>query len=190
MADESTCEREKDLSDSDSCESFQDSEEAPDRLSTSSKQSSLKDSRSITSKVKKDWKRRFRYLSYRDFLVQTRSLISMNDKSIVKDLSETASETIKRRDEEAESIYADDKGYFRGEIFEELESDDNIGFAGDVCKQLNLLPNMDVSDHEPTAIDDGSLRTDLQTDSFTPEIVVVPSSRFVRELKVEKFNIN
>lgn len=190
MADESTCEREKDLSDSDSCESFQDSEEAPDRLSTSSKQSSLKDSKSISSKVKKDWKRRFRYLSYKDFLVQTRSLISMNDKSIVKDISATASEKINRRDEEAESIYADDKGYFRGEIFEELESDDNVGFAGDVCNQLNLLPNMDVSDHEPTTIDDGSLRIDLQTDSFTPEIVVVPSSRFVRELKVEKFNMN
>ena len=190
MADELICEREKDLSDSDSCESFQDSEEAPDRLSTSSKQSSLKDPKAISSKVKKDWKRRFRYLSYKDFLVQTRSLISMNDKSIVKDISATDSEKINRRDEEAEGIYADDKGYFRGEIFEELESDDNIGFAGDVCKQLNLLPNMDVSDHEPTTIDDGSLRTDLQTDSFTPEIVVVSSSRFVRELKVEKFNMN
>lgn len=104
-----------------------------------------------------------------------RLLISMNDKLIVKDIFVIVLEKIKRRDEEMESIYVDDKGYFWGEIFEELESDDNIGFVGDVCKQLNLLLNMDVFDYELIIIDDGFLRIDLQIDFFILEIVVVLS---------------
>lgn len=104
-----------------------------------------------------------------------RLLISMNDKLIVKDFFVIVLEKIKRRDEEVEGIYVDDKGYFWGEIFEELESDDNIGFVGDVCKQLNLLLNMDVFDYELIIIDDGFLRIDLQIDFFILEIVVVLS---------------
>lgn len=143
------------------------------------KQGSSQGSKAACSKEKQnyiEWKRRFRYLSYTHFLRHTRSI---NDKQTDEDLSPTK----KKKREVLDCVYADDKGYLQGEIYEELESDEELGFSGDVCKKLNLMPS-DLADNERHSedIEAESLRTDLQMDSHIPEIIVVPSARFVRKI--------
>lgn len=116
---------------------------------------------------RQDWKKRFRYLSYKDFLLHTRSAIDkQTGEESGEDLSPT--QTKEREDNKWDrDLYADDKG--QGEIYEELDSDEEeLGFTGHVCKELNLMPFDSV--------------IDLQTDGHIPEIVVVPSAQFVREI--------
>lgn len=138
------------------------SSQGPKATSSKDKQNAIK------------WKRRFRYLSCSHFL---RHMRSINDKQTDEGLSPTK----KTKREELDCVYADDKGYLQGEIYEERESDEELGFTGDVCKKLNLMPS-DLADPERHSEDIESLRTDLQTDCHIPEIIVVPSARFVREI--------
>ncbi|XP_078369102.1 uncharacterized protein LOC144653060 [Oculina patagonica] len=171
----------KNFSDRDSSDERVDSNPATDfstekrKSSQDPKASSLKHSTRTRSLQNAEWKTRFPYLPFRHFLLHTRSI---NDKQTGVDLSPPK----KKKREELEGIYADDKGYFQGEIYEELGSDEELGFMGDVCKKLNLMPSDSLADHEIHSKDTESLRTDLQTDDHTPEIIVVPSARFVREI--------
>ena len=178
MADASNSE--KDFSDIDLSDGSTDSTVDND-FSTAKRSSEVhRVKKSHNTNVKQKWKRRFRFLSYKHFLLHTRSVIN---KSNDKDLSTTPPEKNQREDEGSEGIYADDKGYLQGEIYEELESDEDIGFAGDVCKKLNLMPCDSMADHERTLRDDNdSLSTSLQTNTHNPEVIIVPSSRFVREI--------
>ncbi|KAJ7380268.1 hypothetical protein OS493_010984 [Desmophyllum pertusum] len=107
---------------------------------------------------RQDWKK--------DFVTcLTRTFCFTRGEESGEDLSPT--QTKEREDNKWDrDLYADDKG--QGEIYEELDSDEELGFTGHVCKELNLMPFDSV--------------TDLQTDGHIPEIVVVPSAQFVREI--------
>lgn len=125
--------------------------------------------------VKQEWKRRFRYLSYSHFLLHTRS---KNENQTGEDPPPTQ----KKKGQRLGDIYADDKGYLQGEIYKDLESDEELGFSGEVCKELNLMPSDSHGDRERHSKDTESFRADLQTDGHIPEIIVAPSARFVREI--------
>ncbi len=170
----------KNFSDRDSSDERADSNPASDfstekrKSSRDPKAASLKHSTRTRSLQNAEWKTRFPYLPFRHFLLHTRSIY---DKQTGVDLSPPKKKKSKR--EELEGIYADDKGYLQGEIYEDLESDEELGFTGEVCKKLNLMPSDSLADHERNT---ESLRTDLQTGDHIPEIIVVPSARFVREI--------
>ena len=124
--------------------------------------------------AKQEWKRRFRYLSCKHFLRHTRAV---NDRQTGEGLSPRQN---KKREEESDGFYADDKGYLQSEIYDEVEDDEELGFTGDVSRKLNLIPPL--TGHERTLEDAELLRTDFQSDSYIPEIIVVPSAQFVREI--------
>lgn len=126
--------------------------------------------------AKQEWKKRFRYLSYKHFLRHTRAL---NGRQTSGGISPREN---KKREEESEGFYADDKGYLQGEIYDELENGDDLGFAGDVSRALNLMPP--VSGQERTS-EDAELFLRAGPDSDNPEIIVVPSAQFVREISSE-----
>lgn len=124
--------------------------------------------------AKQEWKRRFRYLSCKHFLRHTRAV---NDRQTGEGLSPRQN---KKREKESDGFYADDKGYLQSEIYDEVENDKELGFTGDVSRKLNLMPP--VTGHDRTSEDAELLRTDFQSDSYNPEIIVVPSAQFVREI--------
>ena len=172
MAEGSSSEKDcskKSISDKDSSDESTDPE--ADRNFSSENQSSLLDPELRSSMLnKKEWKIRFRYLSYEHFCRHTRAV---NERQTDEGLS-TRENT--KRDEESDCFYADDKGYLQGEIYDELESGEDLGFAGDVSWALNLMPP--VSGQERTS-------EDAEPDSDNPEIIVVPSAQFVREISSE-----
>ena len=124
--------------------------------------------------AKQKWKRRFRYLSYRHFLRHT---MEINDTQTGGGLSPREK---KKREVESDGFYADDKGYLQGLIYDQLENGEEIGFTGDVSRKLNLMPP--VIGEDITSEDAELSRTDFKPDSDTPEIIVVPCSKFVREI--------
>ena len=141
------------------------------------KEKSLTDPHFASKKVldpkEKRERRRF-FLCYRDFLLQVRSV---NERQTTKDSSETQSGEAEEG-EENYGLYADDKGYLQGEIYRQLENDKELGFAGELSQELNLIPSdnahVDVTDLQGTFQDS------------EPEILVVPNKRFVREISPRK----
>lgn len=175
----------KDFSDSDSSYDATTDPKA-DRDFSTDNQKSLRYPKSTESELnnkknkqnaiaKQEWKKRFRYLSYKHFLRHTRAI---NERQTGGGPSPRE---IKKREEESEGFYADDKGYLKGEIYDGLENGDDLGFAGDVSRALNLMPP--VSAQERTSEDAELLRP--EPDSDNPEIIVVPSAQFVREIYSE-----
>lgn len=156
-----------------------------DRTFSSENQKSLRDPKLAGSTLhngkkkqnaiaKQAWKRRFRYLSFKHFLRHTKAV---NDRQTGGDLSPRDN---KKQEEESDGFYADDKGYLQGEIYDQLENGEEIGFMGDVSRKLNLMPP--VIGQDRTSEDAELLRTDFQSDSDNPEIIVVPCAQFVREI--------
>ena len=132
------------------------------------KEKSLTDPHFASKKVldpkEKRERRRF-FLCYRDFLLHVKSV---NDRQTTKDSSTTQSGEAEEG-EENYGLYADDKGYLQGEIYRQLENDEELGFAGELSQELNLIPS-DATDLQGTFQDS------------EPEILVVPNKRFVREI--------
>lgn len=122
-------------------------------------------------RTKDEWRRRFCFSSYRDYLLHLRSV---GDKQTAKDDSSTQRGKAER--DENYGLYADDKGYLQGEIYGDAESDEEVGFAGDLSQELNLMPSSpdNLIDKERTLQD------------AEPEIFVVSSQRFVREISQGK----
>ena len=137
------------------------------------KEKSLTDPNFTSKKVldpkEKQERRRF-FLCYRDFLLHVRSV---SDRHTTKDSSTTQSGEAEEG-EENYGLYADDKGYLQGEIYGQVENDEELGFAGELSQELNLIPSdnvhFDVADLQGTFQD------------TEPEILVVPNKRFVREI--------
>lgn len=145
-------------------------EESDDNLSAE-EDKLLEASKCTTSKVldPKEKRERSIYFSvYRDFLLYTRSATTTEDCSSPTQNGETED------DEKSHSFDVDDKGYLRGEFFEQAENDEELGFAGDLSQELNLMNSDNDGD-----VDLHSSRTFQDSE---PEIRVVPSSRFVKEI--------
>ena len=140
------------------------------------KDESLKDPKFASSKVldRKEKRERKRFLLYyRDFLLHARSV---KDRHSTKDSSPTQSGEVEDG-EENYGLYADDKGYLQGEIYRQVENDEEFGFAGELSQELNLIhENAHVSCH----VDAADLQRTFQ--DAEPEILVVPNKRFVREI--------
>ena len=98
------------------------------------------------------------------FLLQTRLAL---DRQTAND---------KAQDINDEGHYADDKSYLQGEFYRNQESDEDVGFAGDLAQEFNLIPSDSVGDHK---------RTFANTNDELG-IRVVPSERFVREITDKK----
>ena len=129
----------------------------------------LKDKKIESMKVSRaDEKREKRlcFLLYRDFLLHTRSLA---EDRATKDCSSTRCGAADEN-EKNHGLYADDEGYLVGEIYAQRENDEELGFEGELSNELNLIQ----SDKE------GDIQRTFQ--DTEPEIVVVPSKRFVREI--------
>lgn len=107
--------------------------------------------------IKEELKRKFCLLSYGNFLLQTRLALD--------------SQTAKEQDINDEGHYADDKSYLQGEFYGNQESDEDVGFAGDLAQEFNLIPSDNVGDHKRTF-----------ANNYELGIRVVPSERFVREI--------
>lgn len=118
---------------------------------------------SANANAKDERERRLCFLVYRDFLRYATSG-TCDDRDKRKQAEKAVT------DDDNYGLYADDKGYLQGEIYRELESEEEYGFAGDLAQELNLMPPDNVADHERTLQD------------AEPEIIVVPSARFVREI--------
>ena len=149
------------------------SEVESDEDFSAAKKESLTDPKgqpSTNKNPKEEWKNNFCFLSYGNFLLQRRLVL---DGQTAKEVKDNCSPTQSRKAEDKENYgyYADDKGYLQGEIYGELESDDEIGFEGDLAEELNLMPADNVTNNKRT----------LQNASEL-EILVVPNARFVREI--------
>lgn len=103
-------------------------------------------------------------VSYGNFLLQTRLAL---DRQTAND---------KAQDINDEGHYADDKSYLQGEFYRNQESDEDVGFAGDLAQEFNLIPSDSVGDQK---------RTFTNTNDELG-IRVVPSERFVREITDKK----
>ena len=114
--------------------------------------------------VKEKLRRKFCLLSYGNFLLQTRLVL---DRQTAND---------KAQDINDEGHYADDKSYLQGEFYRNQESDEDVGFAGDLAQEFNLIPSDSVGDQK---------RTFTNTNDELG-IRVVPSERFVREITDKK----
>ena len=128
-------------------------------------------------KAKQEWKRRFRYLSFKRFLRHT---MVVHDRQTGGGPSPREN---KEQQDESDGFYADDKGYLQGKLYDQLENGE-IGFTGDVNRKLNLM--LPVAGQDRTSEDAELLRTDFQSDSDNPEIIVVPCAQFVREISSGK----
>ena len=115
--------------------------------------------------IKEKLRRTFCLLSYGNFLLQTR---------LVLDRQQTAND--KAQDMNDEGHYADDKSYLQGEFYRNQESDEDVGFAGDLAQEFNLIPSDSVGDQKRTFT---NINEELG-------IRVVPSERFVREITDKK----
>ena len=119
------------------------------------------DSKGLTNEgIKEKMRRKFCLLSYGNFLLQTRLAL---DRQTAND---------KAQDINDEGHYADDKSYLQGEFYRNQESDEDVGFAGDLAQEFNLIPSDSVGDQK---------RTFTNTNDELG-IRVVPSERFVREI--------
>ena len=114
--------------------------------------------------VKEKLRRKFCLLSYGNFLLQTRLAL---DRQTAND---------KAQDINDEGHYADDKSYLQGEFYRNQESDEDVGFAGDLAQEFNLIPSDSVGDQKRTFT---NINDELG-------IRVVPSERFVREITDKK----
>ena len=113
--------------------------------------------------VKEKLRRKFCLLSYGNFLLQTRLALD----------TQTAHDNCdKAQGINDEGHYADDKSYLQGEFYRNQESDEDVGFAGDLAQEFNLIPSDSVGDHKRTF---ANINDELG-------IRVVPSERFVREI--------
>jgi len=126
--------------------------------------------------AKQKWKRRFRYSSFKQFLRYTMAVYE-------RQADESPSPREKKKQEESDGFYADDTGYLQGKLYDQLENGEEIGFTGDVSRKLNLIPPLTSQDR--TSEDAELLRTDFQSDTDNPEIIVVPCAQFVREISSE-----
>ena len=116
--------------------------------------------------IKEKLRRKFCLLSYGNFLLQTRLAL---DRQTAND---------KAQDINDEGHYADDKSYLQGEFYRNQESDEDVGFAGDLAQEFNLIPSDSVGDQM-------TLRTFTNINDELG-IRVVPSERFVREITDKK----
>ena len=116
--------------------------------------------------IKEKLRRKFCLLSYGNFLLQTRLAL---DRQTAND---------KAQDIDDEGHYADDKSYLQGEFYRNQESDEDVGFAGDLAQEFNLIPSDSVGDQM-------TLRTFTNINDELG-IRVVPSERFVREITDKK----
>ena len=122
------------------------------------------DSKGLTNEgIKEKMRRKFCLLSYGNFLLQTRLAL---DRQTANDNCDKA------QDINDEGHYADDKSYLQGEFYRNQESDEDVGFAGDLAQEFNLIPSDSVGDHKRTF---ANINDELG-------IRVVPSERFVREI--------
>ena len=123
------------------------------------------DSKGLTNEgIKEKMRRKFCLLSYGNFLLQTRLAL---DRQTAND---------KAQDINDEGHYADDKSYLQGEFYRNQESDEDVGFAGDLAHEFNLIPSDSVGDQK---------RIFTNTNDELG-IRVVPSERFVREITDKK----
>ena len=113
--------------------------------------------------VKEKLRRKFCLLSYGNFLLQTRLAL---DRQTANDNCDKAQGI------NDEGHYADDKSYLQGEFYRNQESDEDVGFAGDLAQEFNLIPSDSVGDHKRTF---ANINDELG-------IRVVSSGRFVREI--------
>ena len=122
------------------------------------------DSKGLTNEgIKEKMRRKFCLLSYGNFLLQTRLAL---DRQTANDNCDKAQGI------NDEGHYADDKSYLQGEFYRNQESDEDVGFAGDLAQEFNLIPSDSVGDHKRTF---ANINDELG-------IRVVPSERFVREI--------
>ena len=125
--------------------------------------------------VKAGWHNRFPYLSFRDFLVYMKS---MSD-----DQTKTPSSSLKTYEAE-KRIFVDGKDSFVGDIYRDLECDEEIGFDGKSLEEIEVWKDKPTSaEIRPSAI-----HADVITD--VSEIFIVPTARFVREIGGEKQDNN
>lgn len=110
--------------------------------------------------IKEKLRRKFCLLSYGNFLLQTRLAL---ERQTANDQGQNINH---------EGHYADDKSYLQGEFYRDQESDEDVGFAGDLAREFNLIPSDSVGDHKRTF---ANINDELG-------IRVVPSERFVREI--------
>ena len=119
------------------------------------------DSKGLTNEgIKEKMRRKFCLLSYGNFLLQTRLAL---DRQTANDKAQNIND---------EGHYADDKSYLQGEFYRNQESDEDVGFAGDLAQEFNLIPSDSVGDQKRTFT---NINDELG-------IRVVPSERFVREI--------
>ena len=117
--------------------------------------------------IKEKLRRKFCLLSYGNFLLQTRLAF---DRQTANDNCDKAQGI------NDEGHYADDKSYLQGEFYRNQESDEDVGFAGDLAQEFNLIPSDSVGDQKRTFT---NINDELG-------IRVVPSERFVREITDKK----